>query len=48
MSLIDVLNYVYVNFLFVVVKEFISCIHFHLGCCRCSALWVSEFGLKCV
>jgi hypothetical protein len=42
MSLIVVLNYVYVNGLFVVVNEFISCIHVHLECCRCISLWVSK------
>jgi hypothetical protein len=42
MSLIDVLNHVYVNGLFSMVNELISYIHVHLECCRCISLRVLE------
>jgi hypothetical protein len=41
MSLIVVLNSMYVNGLIALVNEFNSCIHIHLECCRCISLWVS-------
>jgi hypothetical protein len=44
MILIVLLNFVEVNYLFVVVNDFISCIHVHLECCRCISFWVSEPG----